>query len=510
MSFLRPDDPPNERLSSKRSGPSLFEAVFEHATLAMLVADDDRRYVEANPAACALLGAPRSQILGKRIDDFSDFSTAEVAQAWRQFLADGHMAGDFFIRRADGERRLVEFHATANITPGQHLSLLRDVTDARRINDELLTREREARARAEESETRFRYLADQIPQFVFITAPDGTFLYVNERFVEYTGLDLGAMNDGRWAGSIHPEDLPIVAERWQACVTTGVPFEMEYRLRGAAGEYRWFLGRAVAHRDRSGAIAQLFGTSTDIEDQKRQQTELTTAAEFREQLLGIVGHDLRTPLATIAYAAATLLRRGSLNEPDARTVARIATSAERMAHIVDQTLDFTRSRLGGGIPISPGRADLAAICRQVAEEIELAHPGAQFQLSVEGDPQGTWDAQRLAQLASNLLVNAVQHGAQQRPVGVQVCGNGDIVELIVRNEGPPIAADLLPVVFEPFRRGHQSARAIGSLGLGLYIVRQIVVAHGGEVVADSTAADGTTFTVRLPRVARRVNPPTSG
>jgi PAS domain S-box-containing protein len=510
MAFADRNDRAEEPVARTPRAPARFEAVFEAAGHAMLIAGDDRRYLDANPAACALLGLPRSQILGRRIDDFTDPSSGEVDQVWRDFLENGRMAGDFWIRRPDGGRRLVEFHATANILPGEHLSVLRDVTDVRIANDELLARERDARASAERSEARFRFIGEGLPQFVFITAPTGTFDYINDRFAQYTGLDLRSMNDGRWVDAIHPEDLPTLAERWKETLASGTPFEMEYRLRNLAGQYRWFLGRAVAHRDRTGAIAQLFGTSTDIDDQKRQQRELSSAAEFREQLLGIVGHDLRNPLAAIVYAAAALLKRGSLNEADGRTVARIATSAERMSHIVDQTLDFTRSRLGGGIPISPAPADLAAICRQAIEEMEVAHPGAEFRLSVEADAQGTWDAQRLAQVLSNLLGNAVQHGDDHLPVQVRLRGSADAVELIVRNRGALIPPDLLPFVFEPFRRGGRAQSASRSLGLGLYIVRQIVLAHGGEVRADSSGPEGTSFTVHLPRQARAIsskNPP---
>jgi PAS domain S-box-containing protein len=477
--------------------------VFEAAGDAMLVAGDDRRYVDANPAACALVGLPRTQLLGRRIDDFSELPSAEIDRVWNGFRASGHMAGDFWIRRADGERRLVEFHATANIAPGEHLSVLRDVTEARRLGEELLARERAARASAEQSEARFRFLAEELPQFVFIAAPDGRFEYVNDRVVEYTGMDLGSIKEGRWVDAIHPEDSAPVMERWKETVAKGTPLEMEYRLRNGAGQYRWFLVRAVAHRDRSGAIAQLVGASTDIDDQKRQQRELESAAEFREQLLGIVGHDLRNPLASIVYAAAALLKRGSLNEADARTVARLATSAERMSHIVDQTLDFTRSRLGGGIPISVGDADLASICRQAIDEMEVAHPGVEFHLSTEGDARGRWDAQRLSQVLSNLLGNAVQHGDTGRPVRVQVRGGADdAVELIVRNDGPPIPPALLPVIFEAFRHGAREQQSSGSLGLGLFIVRQIALAHGGDVTAHSSPSEGTSFVVRLPRGAR--------
>jgi PAS domain S-box-containing protein len=367
---------------------------------------------------------------------------------------------------------------------------------------DLLGRERAARERAEHSEARFRLLAEELPQFVFVAAPDGTLEYVNDQVARYMGMDLPSLKEGGWIDAIHPEDRGAVMDRWKEILSNGKPLDIEYRLRNGAGEYRWFLGRAVAHRDRSGAIAQIFGTSTDIDDQKRHQRELASASEFREQLLGIVAHDLRNPLASIVYAAAALLKRGTLNEADGRTVARVAASADRMAHIVDQTLDFTRFRLGGGIPISVAEADLASICRQAVEEMEVAHPGVEFELSIDGDARGTWDARRLSQLVSNLLGNAVQHGVSGRPVQVRLRGDAGAVELVVRNDGPPIPAALLPVIFEAFRHGARRQQSSGSLGLGLFIVRQIALAHGGDVTAHSSPSEATSFVVRLPRGAR--------
>jgi signal transduction histidine kinase len=173
-----------------------------------------------------------------------------------------------------------------------------------------------------------------------------------------------------------------------------------------------------------------------------------------------------------------------------------------MARMIGELLDFTRGRLGGGIPVEPHPGDLSTICREVMEELEASRPGARLHLQVDGHGYGEWDAGRLSQALSNLVGNALQYSPEGSPVRVTVDGHAwHEVVLTVHNEGPSIPAELLPELFEPFRRGPRARRDANEsgLGLGLYIVRQIVLAHGGSLEAESREQWGTTFTARLPR-----------
>jgi PAS domain S-box-containing protein len=249
-------------------------------------------------------------------------------------------------------------------------------------------------------------------------------------------------------------------------------------------------------RDAGGAISGAIAIIADITDTKRRDEEKERTARFREHLLGIVSHDLRNPLTAIVTSAHLLLRYGELPERQARVVARISQSADRMTRMIDDLLDFARTRLGGEFPIHPRRVDLRQLCEQTVEELEFAYT-RQVNLTTEGDLWGDWDADRIAQVISNLVGNALQHSDGE--VTVILRGEEDFVLLETRNGGAPIPAEVLPYVFEPGRRG--DARA-GGLGLGLFIVRQIVLAHGGTIEARSTEGEGTTFTARLPRKGR--------
>jgi PAS domain S-box-containing protein len=239
---------------------------------------------------------------------------------------------------------------------------------------------------------------------------------------------------------------------------------------------------------------------------------LREAAELRERFIGILGHDLRNPLGAIDLSARTLAVSTSLGETERRLAGRIRTSAGRMARMISELLDFTRSRMGGGIPVEPRVADLAAICRESVEELRTSHPEARVLLRVLGHGAGEWDAGRLSQVVSNLVGNAIHYSPPGTPVRVVLRGEGvqDVV-LTVHNGGPPIPEAFLPILFEPFRRGLEDRPSNREgLGLGLYIVRQIVLAHGGQLDVRSLPGEGTTFTVKLPRIHPELPPPPLG
>jgi signal transduction histidine kinase len=223
-------------------------------------------------------------------------------------------------------------------------------------------------------------------------------------------------------------------------------------------------------------------------------------ARFRERFIAILGHDLRNPLQSIKLAA-SLLRRDGTTEPRAQLASRIVASADRMGRMITDLLDVTRARFGGGIPIEPKRADLCAVARQVIDELEITHPNRTVLLDAQGDVCGVWDPDRMAQVMSNLTSNALDYSPSGTPVRVILRGEVAHVLAVVNNRGPTIAPEAMGQLFEPFAQGSQCGRVAQGqgLGLGLFITQQIVHAHGGSIDVASTADEGTTFTVRVPR-----------
>ena len=217
---------------------------------------------------------------------------------------------------------------------------------------------------------------------------------------------------------------------------------------------------------------------------------------FRSSAL--LAHDLRSPLTAI-LASARLLERRSQDKVALEAAARIATSGNRMARMIEDMLDLARARLGGGIIVKREPADFKALVERVLREHQAAAPDRLIEAQYEGSLTGSWDPERVAQVASNLIGNALKHGSPSAPTQVVLDGtHHDHVTLVVKNAGT-IPADLLPHLFDPFRSSqHQSRRGDG-LGLGLYIVSQIVSAHGGAVDVKTGDSGETVFSVRLPR-----------
>lgn len=229
--------------------------------------------------------------------------------------------------------------------------------------------------------------------------------------------------------------------------------------------------------------------------------------DSRLMFLAILSHDLRNPLHTIRLAADVVSRKSE--EPDiAASMSTIKKNTDAMTRLISDLIDFSSIRLGRAMPLQRGAVDLEALCREVLDSWRVAHPGRTLRFHSGGDVNGVWDAGRIRQIISNLIGNAIQHGSPEGTIDLSVASVGTpsaeaTVVLSVHNEGLPIPPGLLPTIFDPMKRyaSRESAahRAPGSVGLGLYIVREIVEAKGGTVTVASTAEEGTTFTVRLPR-----------
>ena len=240
----------------------------------------------------------------------------------------------------------------------------------------------------------------------------------------------------------------------------------------------------------------------ELAERRRVEEELQRATELEQQLVGIVGHDIRTPLAAILTTANVQLSREVLPDAQRKAFERVARGGERIQGIVDQLLDFTRARVGGGIPVVPGAGDLNELCRKLVDELRAAKPERSILCDFARDSlPGVWDLDRLAQVVANLLDNALKYSPRDTPVRLRTFEQGvDTVYLEVQNAGAPIPAHLLPTLFQPFRRGDGPGQR-ESLGLGLYIARSIVEAHRGTLRVESTPDVGTIFSLCLPRQA---------
>ncbi|HEX8703715.1 MAG TPA: ATP-binding protein, partial [Myxococcaceae bacterium] len=280
--------------------------------------------------------------------------------------------------------------------------------------------------------------------------------------------------------------IPLV--RGEAGLLQDVIFNFVYQpVRGAHGTYDGILIVGV-----------------EVTQEVRIREEARARLAFEERLTGIVGHDLRSPLAALRMSASQLQAGGQhsagLTPGQARAVERVARSAQRIQAVITSLLDLTRARGDRGFPIQPVPSDLDTTARGVLEELRASYPQRLVNYEHQSDTRGHFDPERIAQVAVNLLENALKYGDASAAVSLRCEGAGNRLRLAVHNVGPPIDAELQARLFQPFVRGPQSMETVKvSLGLGLYIVREIVRAHGGLVTMDSSAERGTLFTVELPR-----------
>jgi two-component system, sensor histidine kinase and response regulator len=237
------------------------------------------------------------------------------------------------------------------------------------------------------------------------------------------------------------------------------------------------------------------------EERERLIGELSSTLELAEMFTAVLSHDLRDPLSVITLSGEMLVKYPK-DEAVRRQANLLLSSSRRMARMIEDLLDLSRARLAEGIPLSVRRFDLLELFQRVAAEHRLTSPDHPIEIQHEGEAHGQWDEDRVFQMLSNLVGNAVQHGEKGRPIGIWLDGRAsDEVQIDVCNAGT-IPPESLPHLFNPFAVHKRSRQSGKGLGLGLYIVQQIALAHGGSVVAESNAALGTRMRVRLPRTAK--------
>ena len=390
-----------------------------------------------------------------------------------------------------------------------------DVTDAVRARHEverLWIESEQARANVQASEARYRFLADAIPVQVWTATPDGALDYVSDLTAKYFGRTPAELIGEGWLGVLHPEDVAPTTERWEQCLATGAPYEVEYRLWSAAhASYRWHLARATAQRDDHGAIIRWFGTNTDIEEQKRSERELKRltiealeANRAKGDFLAAMSHELRTPLNAIGGYAQLIEMglRGPVTEEQRVDLLKIQRSKNHLDGLVSDVLNFAKLGLGK----IDFRVRSISVRQTVDAVIEMVAPQlAQKALRLEpyaapDDGYVLADADRTRQILLNLFANALKFTAPGGTITLDVRAEPDTVMISVRDTGIGIPADQFDRIFEPFVQGRWSVDSRDhGFGLGLAISRQLARAMGGDLTVRSEVGRGSTFTLTLPR-----------
>jgi PAS domain S-box-containing protein len=284
------------------------------------------------------------------------------------------------------------------------------------------------------------------------------------------------------------------AARWRSVLENGDPsLDLEERRSEAEEPSLTRIWLESCHPVLAG------GDTVGLAVVARDITAARRAENFRRNLMGIVGHDLRNPLSAIFGFAHLLKASGRLDEPQLRIVGRLEQSVRRATHIAHDLLDLTRIEAKGGIPVELREARVDEICSSTIAEVETVFFGRELHVAGRGDPNVRWDADRVGQALSNLVVNALKHGARERPVTIEWCAEADVVSVHVHNWGPPVPIAVREHLGDPFQQGTQPGARESGVGLGLYIASEIARSHGGSIEARSDDMGRTTVTLKLSR-----------
>ncbi|WP_343728776.1 ATP-binding protein [Duganella sp.] len=365
------------------------------------------------------------------------------------------------------------------------------------------------RDRLNESEAKFRVIANAIPHLVWSQLPDGTREFCNDQWYEFTGLAPTATHQD-WEALVHAGDRAHAARRWAEAQVRGQAYDIEFRLlHQPSATHRWCLGRVLPVHDAAGRLVRWLGTCTDIHEQRSQTEELRAAANRKDEFLAMLAHELRNPLAPIRAAAELLKIEGADAARQARAVAIIDRQVRHMTELVDDLLDVSRVTRGL-VELELLPTDLKAVVSAAVEQARplIASRGHTLHLHVAADAAVVLgDATRLIQVVVNLLSNAAKYTPRGGRIDVSVAVPDTQVRIVVSDNGSGIGPELLPHVFEMFTQAVRTPdRSEGGLGIGLTLVRSLVEAHGGSVSADSDGVGkGSRFTLCLP--AHHQQPP---
>jgi PAS domain S-box-containing protein len=517
-----------------------YRDLYHRAPVGYLTLDDDGKVLQANEAAAQICFRDRKLLEGQRLEGIA--LRKDRDKLWL-LLQSATVTGlpqacEFRIERRSGEARWVRADISvmerSPDTPRGFRMTLTDITA--RVQAEVAMQEQraaalklmedavEARTEAErvsaelrESEGRFRAMAENIFQLVWIADTNGERVWYNRRWLDYTGMTLEEAQGRGWTKAHHPDHVDRVANGFMRATEKGEPWEDTFPLRSKTGEYRWFLSRAVPILDDEGNVVRWFGTNTDITEHERllaEEQRLREVAEAhnraKDEFLSLVSHELRTPLTAI-LGYSQMMRAKPHNAPAVtRNSEIIERSARAQLQLIEDLLDTARI-ISGKLKLDLDEADMRQVLGEAVEVVRPAAEIKQIGLTAQIDEaprKMLCDATRLRQMVWNLLQNAIKFTPEGGRVALRVERAGERVRIIVSDTGRGIEPDFLPVLFDRFSQNDMSrSRRHGGLGLGLALVKQLVEMHGGTIEAASEGIDkGATFTVTLPLNAPQVAP----
>ena len=479
-----------------RESETKFATAFARSPLSLTITSiEDGTLVDVNEGFIQLSGYTREEAVGRTPDSLGLWIDPDVrAERFRRMLA-GEQVPDVeaSFRIKDGTE-LIGVVGSAMVEINGRRCVLSSVID--------ITERKRAEETIRRSEARIREFADTAPAMLWITDPDGMCTYISRGWLEFTGQRLSEALGLGWAEAIHPDDRTTAAEAFLRANQAREPFELDYRVRRADGEYRWTIDAGRPRFDADGDFLGHIGSVIDITDRKH-------AEQAKDEFLATLSHELRTPL-TSAYGWVKLL--GHTREPELveNGLRAIEASLITQIRLIDDLLDISRIAAGKTtVDLQP--LELAEVVHAAIEMVRYSADAKRIAMHVDAQSSTfvLGDEARLKQVVGNVLANAVKFTPAGGTVDVTLRQRDGSAEIVVRDTGAGIDPKFLPYVFDRFRQADSStSRSYGGLGIGLSIVASLVEAHHGSVRAESDGLEqGATFTIALPLLVWRTGDP---
>ena len=471
--------------------------------------------VYSNSRFAAMVSYPLEKVIGL---DFEVFIPKDSRQDFEEFIAEGwgkDCKKEIFITNSHGILTCCLISCNAiDLDDGVSLSLIiTDLTAQKETQQRLRSQNKlleEAQDLLEklnnnlestvEERTRdllisrehFKLLANHITQMIWTNLPDGNVNFYNQRWYNYTGLTYEETKEWGWSAVVHPDDIKETTDKYLTSLKTGEIFEVENRYRGSDGSYRWHLNRALPLKDENGDIILWAGTATDIEDQKRE-------LERKDEFIGVASHELKTPLTSLkGYLQLISINKGAeLSPMVTQYLAKANMAIKKLQFLVDDLLDVSKIK-AGHLNYNLESVNLKVIINDCIENAAHIYPSFSFELDNETDFIVKGNAERLEQVLTNLLNNAVKYSKANKKVLIKTTKHDDNVRVSVTDFGIGLSDEQQYKIFERFYRVEDNKNMTSGLGMGLYISSEIINTHHGKIGVESKLGEGATFYFELP------------
>lgn len=476
-----------------------YQALIEHSTDIIVLLNATGLVTYISPSITPILGYTSQEVVGVHGLSLIHPDDLEIMQ---QVLEDilqepgKSLRAEYRLRHKNGSYCWFEGSGTNLLSvPGVQAIVgnFRDITEHRQAEEErirLLAREEEE---IKEREARWRFMAESMPQKIFTAQPNGDIDYFNQQWMEFTGLSFEQIKDWGWIQFVHPDDIDENIRRWQHSLDTGEPFYFEHRFRRADGVYRWHVSRVIPMRDAEGTITMWIGSNTDIDEQKRQE-------ERKDEFIRMVSHELKTPVTSLK-GFTYLLQRSLASNSDARGrlyLERMDVQLTKLTRLISDMIDLSKIQTDK-LLYKEELLDLDALVHDIVEQVQATTTTHHLRYTAHISAQLLGDRDRLGQVFINLFSNAIKYSPGADTIIITLTNSGEDALVSIEDFGIGIAQAHHEHIFERFYQVPDPLeKTFPGLGIGLYLSRQIIQRHQGQLWVESHKGQGSIFYASLP------------